>query len=168
MKTVNPGATTSDFEEGMCVVFVPEHANGNLEETGVEFGIVKSSKSNGLFVNFFRNDMLQDTAQNCNPENMMIVHEIPVRKFRLGMDIMLEIMLDNGVVNSMHGPYYPPEHLNKISYLVLQFFTLNPNIDEKEFIGDICEDEDITEERYGKLDGYHDLNTALNEYFDEM
>ena len=167
MKVVNPHATVDEFSIGGVVIYVPNHIDGNLNSPEAEYGIVKSITKTAVFANFLVNDHIQETAQSCNPEDLLSVHEIPFRKFRLGMAAMLEIMLSKGMHTSLTPFVYSAKHLNKIADKIEYFFKYNPEINEKEFLSDICGDEDEMNEKYGKLEGYSDLSKAFENYFNE-
>lgn len=63
--------TTSDFVNGEAVIYVPTHANGNLNHDHVEHGYVNSVNDTYVFVRYERNGILQQTAQATDPLDLV-------------------------------------------------------------------------------------------------
>ena len=56
------------LEIGDRVIYVPTHANGDINHKDCEYGIIKSWNSTGIFVNYVRNGIPQMTAQHTRPK----------------------------------------------------------------------------------------------------
>ncbi len=87
----------------------------------------------------------------------------------LAKSLMKEIMYDNGVVDRFHPEKYSRRWVNKIAPIAEYFFAKNPQVLENEDINLICcgfqEDVDA---KYGKMDGWNELNKVLNDYFNNL
>lgn len=83
--------------------------------------------------------------------------------------LMETIAYCNGAVNRWNPMKYPEKHLSKLTEVAGKFFDENPEMLTDDDILEMCDGE-VTEikNRYGKLDGWNELNIALNEYFNEM
>jgi hypothetical protein len=55
------------IEVGDRVIYVPRHADGDINHPDCEYGIVKEIALNGIFVNYVRKGIPQTTAQLTNP-----------------------------------------------------------------------------------------------------
>lgn len=51
---------------GRAVIYIPNHANGDMSHSDVETGFIKSWNENWVFVRYH----LGDTAAATNPENL--------------------------------------------------------------------------------------------------
>ena len=71
------------FKKGVDVVYVPSHANGDVEHKDCEYGIVTSTNHKYVFVNFGIDFMSMKlchprigTSQACRPEDLMLTEEV--------------------------------------------------------------------------------------------
>jgi len=77
--------TVNDFQPEDRVIYVPTHAIEEYSKHGkhpnVEYGFVKSVNEYFVFVNYFRHNMLQYTAEATNPKDLIKQynkdHELP-------------------------------------------------------------------------------------------
>ena len=51
------------FSTGDSVTYAPPHSNGDIKHPDCEQGIIKNVTDNGAFVNYYRNGIIQQTAQ---------------------------------------------------------------------------------------------------------
>jgi len=82
--------------------------------------------------------------------------------------LMKEIMYSNGMVNIYYpepNPY-PKKWINKIAPIAGKFFDLYPELLTNENVSEMSDGfvED-NEEKYGKCEGWKELNDVLNEFF---
>jgi hypothetical protein len=66
-------ARAEDFYIDARVVYVPAHANGDLTHSDCEHGIVKRQTGETVFVRYYRNGVLQDTAQATSPTDLRLL-----------------------------------------------------------------------------------------------
>jgi hypothetical protein len=69
---INPGEegsgyTVNDFIAGDTVVYVPRHLHREMNDTDYEPGVVVSKNDTYIFVRYWKNDVLQETAQSTDP-----------------------------------------------------------------------------------------------------
>lgn len=64
----------TQFEPGDAVKYVPSHALGNLNHEDCEIGVVKRVSIFGVFVNYTRHGIEQQTAK-LTPANTLIKFE---------------------------------------------------------------------------------------------
>jgi predicted transcriptional regulator len=82
--------------------------------------------------------------------------------------LMKSIQYDNGMVDRWNPERYPTNWVNRIGNAAELFFDKNPAVKLcDETIDEIStgEDGELTE-KYGQLEGYKELNTVLNRFFD--
>jgi len=60
------------LEMGDRVIYVPTHAEGNINHKDCEYGIIKSWNDKFIFVNYVRNGIPQMTAQSTRPEDLYL------------------------------------------------------------------------------------------------
>ena len=60
------------IESGDRVIYVPTHAEGNINHPDCEYGIVKSWNKRGIFVNYVRNGIPQMTAELTDPRDLYL------------------------------------------------------------------------------------------------
>jgi len=60
------------IEIGDRVIYVPTHANGDINHPDCEYGIVKSWNKKAIFVNYVRNGIPQMTAEATNPRDLYL------------------------------------------------------------------------------------------------
>lgn len=60
------------IEVGDRVIYVPTHANGDINHPDVEYGTVKSWNKKFIFVNYVRNGIPQMTAQATSPKDLYL------------------------------------------------------------------------------------------------
>lgn len=63
-------ATPGDFSAGDSVLYVPRHAHGDRSHPHCERGIVSSTNEKFVFVRYYRNGVLQTTAQATDTEDL--------------------------------------------------------------------------------------------------
>jgi hypothetical protein len=81
--------------------------------------------------------------------------------------LMSTIAHCNGAVNRWNPMSYNKKHLKIISEKAMIFFNANPNILTNDHILNICDGfEGENKELYGNLEGWTELNNALDEYFE--
>jgi hypothetical protein len=80
------------IEIGDRVIYVPTHAEGNLNHLDCEYGTVSSWNDKFIFVKYVRNGIPQMTAQATDPRDLYLDGKGP------GMQNVLEIFeaLNNG------------------------------------------------------------------------
>lgn len=61
----------SDFKQGDRVIWIPGVANGDPKHEACEHGIVSSANKVNVFVCYYRNGILQHTAQATSPEDLL-------------------------------------------------------------------------------------------------
>lgn len=84
----------------------------------------------------------------------------------IAKELMREIMYDNGMVNRWNPEVYPKKCVDSISVAAGIFFEKNPDVLTNEHINNICCGEYTeNQEKYGILEGYSELDEALNKYF---
>jgi hypothetical protein len=62
--------TTADFKEGKNVVYIPPHAQGDINHKDCEIGVVSSVNEKFVYVKYVRNSILQQTSQATNPKDL--------------------------------------------------------------------------------------------------
>jgi len=78
----------SDFLPGDNVIYVPDHAHGDIYNPECEHGIVKRIEGECVFVRYILRGVLQDTAKATPPRNLVIekpedeTPEMPTRRGR--------------------------------------------------------------------------------------
>ena len=60
------------IEAGDRVIYVPSHAEGNINHPDAEYGIVKRWNDKFIFVNYVKNGIPQMTAQATRPEDLYL------------------------------------------------------------------------------------------------
>jgi len=60
-----------EFTEGESVLYVPNHAAGDRAHKDCERGVVSSQNGVNVFVRYYRNGMLQHTAQATRPDDLV-------------------------------------------------------------------------------------------------
>ena len=60
------------IEIGDRVIYVPTHAEGNINHEDCEYGIIKSWNNKFIFVNYVRNGIPQMTAQATDPRDLYL------------------------------------------------------------------------------------------------
>ncbi len=60
-----------EFTEGESVLYSPGHARGDRTHEDCEHGIVSSQNGVNVFVQYYRNGILQHTAQSTSPEDLL-------------------------------------------------------------------------------------------------
>lgn len=55
---------------GESVIYVPTHANGDLNHEDCEYGKISSFNDKFIFVKYIRNGIFQQTAQATRPEDL--------------------------------------------------------------------------------------------------
>lgn len=60
-----------DFKAGERVIYVPGHAHDDAKHQDCEHGIVSSANEVNVFVRYYRNGVLQLTAQSTSPEDLV-------------------------------------------------------------------------------------------------
>jgi len=94
--------------------------------------------------------------------NEILVHEDFIV---IARRLMKEIMYDSGMVMNT-GEVYPEKHVMAIAMAAQPFFDKYPLLMNDEDMEQICSGEyGENQEKYGKLDGYRELDKALNAYF---
>ena len=63
-----------EFSEGESVLYVPGHARGDSSHEDCEHGVVSSQNGVSVFVRYYRNGVLQHTAQSTSPEDLRREH----------------------------------------------------------------------------------------------
>ena len=63
--------TAEDFVPGESVRYIPFHAGGDIKHPDCENGVVSSQNGKYVFVKYWRNGMLQNTAQATQPEDLV-------------------------------------------------------------------------------------------------
>jgi hypothetical protein len=71
MNYINEHNTVDDFSASEGVRYVPSHAQGNIMHPDCENGIVSSINSKVVFVRYIRNNVLQETAQETDPRDLI-------------------------------------------------------------------------------------------------
>lgn len=77
-KTMSKKLTINDFEHGMSVTYIPNHANGDINHPDCENGVVSSTNDKFVFVKYNNGDCVIKTgdepytAQATKPENLVI------------------------------------------------------------------------------------------------
>lgn len=82
--------------------------------------------------------------------------------------LMKAIMYCNGMVDRFHPEPkpYPKKWINKIAPVAGKFFDLYPDLLTNDNILEISDGFlEENEEKYGKLEGWKELNIALNDFF---
>lgn len=69
--STHTGNIADCFGVGDHVRYIPNHADGNSNHPDCENGVVSSLTATTVFVRFFRNGMLQHTAEGCDPDNLI-------------------------------------------------------------------------------------------------
>lgn len=64
------GSKAADFHEGETVLYIPRHAQGDITHPDCEHGIVSSQNGEYVFVRYYRNGVLQQTAQATTPTDL--------------------------------------------------------------------------------------------------
>lgn len=67
----NTKKSVDHFEVGEHVRYIPNHADNDERHTDCENGVVSSITNSTVFVKFFRNGMTQNTAEGCDPTNLI-------------------------------------------------------------------------------------------------
>lgn len=65
------GLTLADFWAGDRVTYLPIHANGDTSHPDAERGLVSSVGSRFVFVRFYGKHALSETAQACDPDDLV-------------------------------------------------------------------------------------------------
>lgn len=60
------------MEPGDRVIYVPSHANGDLNHPDCEYGIIKTWNDTYIFVNYVKNGIPQMTAQATRPVDLFL------------------------------------------------------------------------------------------------
>lgn len=60
------------IEPGDRVIYVPTHANGDINHPDCEYGIVSSWNNRGIFVKYVRNGIPQMTAELTDPNDLYL------------------------------------------------------------------------------------------------
>lgn len=63
--------TVADFAPGDKVKYVPYHAHGNIAHPDCEHGIVTSTNEEFVFARYYRNGILQHTAESTYPRDLI-------------------------------------------------------------------------------------------------
>ncbi len=63
--------TAEDFVPGESVRYIPFHADGDARHKDCENGVVSSQNGTNVFVKYYRNGLLQSTAQATSPETLI-------------------------------------------------------------------------------------------------
>lgn len=66
------GNRLKDFKPEMEVRYIPRHAYGDINHKDCENGIVSSIGKTVVFVKYYKNGILQDTAQATMPNQLII------------------------------------------------------------------------------------------------
>jgi hypothetical protein len=61
----------SDFKPDDAVLYVPSHAHGDRRHPDCEHGVVRSQNGSNVFVRYWKNGVLQSTAQSTSPEDLV-------------------------------------------------------------------------------------------------
>ena len=69
---INNKTDIENIEVGDRVIYVPSHANGDVNHPDCEYGIVKSWNDSFVFVNYVTNGIPQLTAQATRPEDLYL------------------------------------------------------------------------------------------------
>lgn len=91
--------------------------------------------------------------------------------FELAHSFMKEIMYDNGMVDRFHPEVYPEVHVKNIALAIGEFLESNElmydELTSDNTINFISTGEETeVQTKYGALEGFAKLHTALNNYFD--
>ncbi len=60
-----------NIQPGDRVIYIPAHAEGDINHPDCGIGIVKSKNDKFVFVNYTRNGILQQTAQATDPSDLI-------------------------------------------------------------------------------------------------
>jgi len=61
----------TDFKPGDKVIYIPGIAHGDLQHEACERGVVSSTNAVNVFVRYYRNGVLQATAESTSPEDLV-------------------------------------------------------------------------------------------------
>lgn len=88
---------------------------------------------------------------------------------KIAKRLMEAIAYSNGAVDRWHPMEYPEKYLNEITIVAGRFFDKYPELLTDDDIMEMCDGE-VTEvaNKYGNLEGWSELNTALNNYFNKV
>ncbi len=156
-----------DSKAKVCLYTVPNYGKGRAEIFKVLNGADFVISCDQCFAGYMRNQNSELNCKFCFENKKGCFIEMDNKWIGIAKSMMKEIMYDNGAVDINHPEKYPEKWVEKISIAAVLFFEANPKMLTNEDIENICCGElGENQEKYGKLEGYKELDKVLNDYHD--